>query len=139
MITTVTRKTVPCLGSRALIVYVPAGSPRPRTRPLNGTLFGPAWPRTLNEPAARQTGEICVTVKTTRAASGSWNVSVVRRCDLGPCAAIHGRELRKRAIDERDRPRSAEPDEDPEPEEERDKSADAEGDEAMPAIGAVQT
>jgi len=39
-ITTVTRKTVPPR-VRALMRYVPLGSCRPRSRPLNGTLFRP--------------------------------------------------------------------------------------------------
>jgi hypothetical protein len=67
----------------------------------------------VNAPAARQTGETCVTVKTIRAPLGSQNVSVVRRCAAGPLAAIQGRELRSRVIDA-SRPLPGEPDAEPE-------------------------
>jgi hypothetical protein len=97
-ITTVMRSTVPPPRVRALIRYVPLGSCRPRRRPLNGTLFRPGWPRTVKVPTSRHTGETCLTVKTTRAPAGSRNVRIVRRRAFGPCAAIHGRELRSREI-----------------------------------------
>ena len=107
---------------------------------MNGILFRPVWPRTVKCPTARQTGETCVTVKTTGAAAGNRNVSVVRRSPFGPCSAIQGRELRKRAIDDLPCARPGDADEGPEPApDEDDEPRDSDRAEAMPASGGDQT
>lgn len=49
----------------------------------------------MKRPTARQTGESCVTVKTTRAGRGSTKVSVVVRRFFGPLVAIHVRDESK--------------------------------------------
>ena len=106
---------------------------------MKGTLLRPAWPRTVNVPATRQTGETCLTVKTTRAASGSRKVSVVRRRAFGPRVAIQGRELRRCAIELRPPVRRDEDccEFDPEPELPVDAEPTVDRLDAMPAIGAV--
>jgi len=66
-------------------------------------------------------------------------VSVVRRWPFGPCSAIHGRELRNRAIDD-PCARPGEADEVPEPAPDGDDGPrDRDRAEAMPASGGVQT
>jgi hypothetical protein len=106
---------------------------------VNGTLLTPAWPRTVNRPTTRQTGETCLTVKTTREASRSRKVRVVRRRALGPWAAIQGRELCRRAIEVsppvRDDEDRCEADPDPDPEAEPPAARDLL--DATPAIGEV--
>ena len=55
----------------------------------------------------RQTGESCLTTKTTRAARGRTKVKVVPRSRFGPLVAIQGREERSRSTRVRSGPGAA--------------------------------
>jgi hypothetical protein len=78
---------------RALILYVPGGSLRPPSLPVNGTRLIPRCPRTEIVPATRHAGETCVTVKVTRAARGSRNANVACTCPRFPFCTTTGRDV----------------------------------------------